>query len=73
MTAVRILVVGLAVVALVVIAGSALRAGVTPDSEQAIEIGPPAAALTVVPEPATLAFIGLGSVAVMAMRRRRKD
>ena len=72
MTAVRILVVGLAVVALVVIAGSALRAGVMLDSEQTIDIGP-AAAQTVVPEPATLAFIGLGSVAVMAMRRRRKD
>jgi hypothetical protein len=71
MTAVRILVVGLAVVVLMVVAGSALRAGVMLDSEHTIEIGPPAAALNVVPEPATLAFIGLGSVAAMVMRRRR--
>lgn len=72
MSAVRIMIVGLAVVALVVIAGGALKAGVMLDSAQTIDGGLPPAAPVVVPEPATLAFIGLGSVAVMAMRRRRK-
>lgn len=44
--------------------------GGTPSTTSEGPVAPPAAAP--VPEPATLAFVGLGSLGVMAMRRRQR-